>query len=683
MRIITPINDNWLFLHRECEVLPALPDPADPDASIVSLPHSWNAVDGHDGHLADVKVPGRDWAKGDLSGEVIEPYDRGAYWYFRTFTAPTQPLPGGRTYIEVLAAGQQAELYVNGVLLTTHKGGYSAFRADATGVLRESDNLLAIHVSNRHRSDVYPQHADFTFYGGLYRGVNIISVPAAHFDLDYFGGPGVMVTPRVAEGAVISHRTGVDGVVESTADAEFEINSFISGLPNDKFERISVNYSLISLYDEEEVWNVSRPVEAPAVTVPLPDAHLWSPETPYLYRFTASLIWNNETLDEVFFDLGVRTFSCTASEGFTLNGLPTPLRGVSRHQDRLYKGNALTEDDHWADALLIKELGANSIRLAHYQHSQVFYEACDELGFVVWAEIPFITIMNEDPAAHDNCVSQMTELIVQNYHHPSICFWGLSNEVLLAGKINDTLVENHKALNTLVKSLDSTRLTTMAHVAFTPLDSPLHRISDTEGYNNYFGWYYGTIEDNAPWMDDFHEKNPDIPLALSEYGCEGLINVHTDTPAAKDYSEEYQALYHEYMARAFAERPWIWGSYVWNMFDFGAAARNEGGVAGRNNKGLMTMDRLTKKDSYYVYQAWWTKVPMVHICGRRHALRKAQSTEIRVYSNQPEVTLRVNGEEQTLSADKVFIFHADLKAGMNTLIARAGDAKDVVVLEGK
>ena len=413
----------------------------------------------------------------------------------------------------------------------------------------------------------------------------------------------------------------------------------------------------------------------------MPDVTLWDCDNPYLYTVTATLQRRNEAYDEVSVRAGVRSFYCDPDKGFILNGVPTPLRGVSRHQDMLYKGNALTREDHYNDARMIKDLGANTIRLAHYQHSQDFYDACDELGFVVWAEIPFISVMNEDPAAHQNCISQLKELVLQNYNHPSICFWGISNEILIGG-ISEQLVENHKELNALCKRMDSTRLTTIAHVSMTPEDSPVHGITDVESYNHYFGWYGGKMEDNGPWFDRFHEEHPEISIGVSEYGCEGIINWHGPKPACKDYSEEYQALYHEHMAKVLDERPWLWSSHVWNMFDFGCAARNEGGVAGRNNKGLVTMDRKTKKDSYYIYKAYWSREPMIHLCGRRYAQRAGETTEIRVYSNQPMVSLYVNGVlESVKSAEKVFVFSVALKEGFNSILAAAGDCKDSMTIE--
>ena len=542
-----------------------------------------------------------------------------------------------------------------------HEGGYSTFRADVTDLCKEDgENLLVVACSNERKESVYPQSADFTFYGGLYRGVNIISVPDAHFDLEYYGGPGIEVTPTPCD----------------CGGAMFDIVTYTKGID----ENFTVLYSICDA-EGQEVAGGCRPADDTKIKLFVPDAKKWEIDDPYLYTVTARLQRRNETFDEVNARVGVRSFSCDPEKGFIINGKETPLRGVSRHQDMLYKGNALSKEEHYHDAELIKELGANTIRLAHYQHNQYFYDACDEMGFVVWAEIPFISVMNKDPEAHQNCISQMKELIIQNYNHPSICFWGISNEILIGG-ISEQLVENHKELNELVKELDPTRLTTIAHVSMTPIESPLHHITDVISYNHYFGWYGGKMEENGPWMDNFHKVHPDLCLGLSEYGCEGIVTYHGPNPACKDYSEEYQALYHEHMAKMLEERPWIWSSHVWNMFDFGCAARDEGGVAGRNNKGLVTMDRKTKKDSYYIYKAYWNKAPMVHICGRRYAQRAGETTEIRVYSNQPTVTLYLNGEKaEEKSAEKVFVFTVALAEGQNIVVAEAGGVKDSITLE--
>ena len=629
MREIISLNENWTLSFPK----------GDHATEQVNLPHTWNAVDGNDGNGSYLRTTGV---------------------YTRTFTAPKQPREGGRTYVEVLAAALNSTVKVNGQVATTHEGGFSIFRADVTDLCHEGENELTIEVSNEDTPSMYPSSADFTFYGGLYRGVNLISVPNAHFDLDYYGGPGMMVTPVPTE----------DG------GANFTIKSFVTNPADD----LTVMYSIEDCFGRE-VASAVRGSADTEVAIYVPDAQLWSMDEPNLYTVVATLQRNNEEVDEIAANVGVRSFKVTPDEGFSINGVPTPLRGVSRHQDRVFEGNALTAEEHYDDAMLIKELGANTIRLAHYQHSQDFYDACDEIGFAVWAEIPFISVFKKGEGAHKHVMEEMKELIIQNYNHPSIMFWGISNEILIGG-ISQELVDTHHDLEKLCKELDPTRLTTIAHVSTTPVNGPMHHITDLESYNHYFGWYGGKMEQNGPWLDQFHAEHPDICIGISEYGCEGIINWHSNTPQCKDYTEEYQALYHEHMAQVFEDRPWVWASHVWNMFDFGCAARNEGGVSGRNNKGLVTMDRKTKKDSYFVYQAYWTQTPMVHIAGRRHAQRAGETTEIKVYSNQDTVVLYVNGKEVgQQTAHRVFKFNAALNEGFNTIVAVAGDVKDSITLE--
>ena len=629
MREIISLNENWTLSFPK----------GDHATEQVNLPHTWNAVDGNDGNGSYLRTTGV---------------------YTRTFTAPKQPREGGRTYVEVLAAALNSTVKVNGQVATTHEGGFSIFRADVTDLCHEGENELTIEVSNEDTPSMYPSSADFTFYGGLYRGVNLISVPNAHFDLDYYGGPGMMVTPVPTE----------DG------GANFTIKSFVTNPADD----LTVMYSIEDCFGREAASAVRGSADT-EVTIYVPDAQLWSMDEPNLYTVVATLQRNNEEVDEIAANVGVRSFKVTPDEGFSINGVPTPLRGVSRHQDRVFEGNALTAEEHYDDAMLIKELGANTIRLAHYQHSQDFYDACDEIGFAVWAEIPFISVFKKGEGAHKHVMEEMKELIIQNYNHPSIMFWGISNEILIGG-ISQELVDTHHDLEKLCKELDPTRLTTIAHVSTTPVNGPMHHITDLESYNHYFGWYGGKMEQNGPWLDQFHAEHPDICIGISEYGCEGIINWHSNTPQCKDYTEEYQALYHEHMAQVFEDRPWVWASHVWNMFDFGCAARNEGGVSGRNNKGLITMDRKTKKDSYFVYQAYWTQTPMVHIAGRRHAQRAGETTEIKVYSNQDTVVLYVNGKEVgQQTAHRVFKFNAALNDGFNTIVAVAGDVKDSITLE--
>jgi len=637
MRQIINFNDNWVF-SKDREHWES-----------VTLPHTWNAVDGMDG-------------KGG--------YYRGECFYTKQFFTPALK-EGERVCLEVLAAGLTGKVRVNDRELGSHQGGYSSFTVDITEALNSTDdarpNTIAISTDNSPQSDVYPQMADFTFYGGLYRGVNLIILPQVHFDVSFHGACGLAVTPEtLPEGGAILH-----------------LNSWVKNASPD----YTVRYVITDAEGKEaaEIWRSS---ENPKADVLLTDPHLWQGvEDPYLYRLSAALVYRNETVDEVSTRFGIRSFRVDPEKGFFLNGKPMMLRGVSRHQDRLYLGNALTREQHYEDAAIIHEIGANTVRLAHYQHSSDFYDACDEYGFIVWAEIPYISSQSDDPAAHDNCVLQLKDLIYQNYNHPSICFWGISNEITIAGE-KPGLIENHRDLNRLAKELDPSRLTTIAHVSMLPMDSALHGITDVESYNHYFGWYGGSYENNEKWLDDFHAKHPDICLGLSEYGAEGIITYQPDQPKCRDYSESYQAEYHEHMAKILMERPYLWSTHVWNMFDFGCAARNEGGTAGRNNKGLVTIDRKIKKEAFYLYKAYWSREPFVYLCGRRYSRRASHTTSVKVYSNLNRVSLYVNGEPfATLHGDKIFLFeNIPLNDGFTFLTAKAEDREgnpvsDTITLE--
>ena len=384
-----------------------------------------------------------------------------------------------------------------------------------------------------------------------------------------------------------------------------------------------------------------------------------------------------ETVDNVSARFGCRSFTIDPNNGFILNGEEYPLRGVSRHQDRWGFGNALLPEHHKEDVDLILEVGATTIRLAHYQHDQYFYDLCDEVGLVIWAEIPYIS--KHLPGGRENTISQMKELITQNYNHASIVVWGLSNEITMNGEDDPDLIENHKILNDLVHGMDKTRLTTMACVSMCSMDAEYVQIPDVVSYNHYFGWYGGNTTMNGPWFDEFHAKHPNIPIGCSEYGCEAL-NWHTSNPKQGDYTEEYQAYYHEELIKQLFSRKYLWATHVWNMFDFGADSRAEGGENGQNHKGLMTFDRSYKKDAFYAYKAWLSDEPFVHLCGKRYVDRVEDVTKVTVYSNQPEVELFVNGKSlgKKTAADHFFYFEVP-NVGESTIVAKAGELTD----EGK
>ena len=602
----------------------------------VALPHTWNALDGQDG--------GADYWRGIGTYKIDLP----------------NPTAGKKQYIEIQGANHVATVYCNGRELGTHKGGFSTFRYDLTPAMKASGNVLTVVVTNG-VSDIYPQNADFTFYGGLYRDVNFVEVNDAHFDLLLDGTEAVFVTP---------HNVG------KTRVDLFPVNAEGTTL---KVELKDAEGTVVGTA-------LTAASEHAHVLIDVKNPHLWNGlADPYLYTAEASIVSGEEVLDTVVVNYGYRSFRVDAETGFYLNGKSLPLHGVARHQDRLDKGWAISKADHEEDVSLIKELGANTIRLAHYQHDQYFYDLCDKTGFVLWAEIPFISQFIPTEEAYNNTISQMTELVAQNYNHPAICFWGISNEILI-GDDREDLRQNLRDLNELAKAMDPSRLTTMAQVSMTPMDSEHNFITDLTSYNHYFGWYVGDVEDNGPWLDKFHAMHPDKPLGVSEYGAENILTWHTAEPDNHDYTEEYANYYHQEMLKTFAARPYLWATHQWNCFDFAADARNEGGVKGRNNKGLITYDRKEKKDAFYVYKAWWNPEPMVFVSGGRFVNRGPEAERnVIVYTNCDEVTLVVNGKDVATkkAEDHMITFENVVVDGENVITAYSGDVKaNTITLQG-
>ena len=626
MRNIINLNQNWTFVKDTTDITLR-------DGECVNLPHTWNSPDGYDG--------GND-------------YFRGACLYVKTLVKADLPA-ADQYYLEFRGANASADVYVGGKKLAHHDGGYSTWRVNITEEITDTTEIAVI-VDNSPSETVYPQMADFTFYGGLYRGVYLIAVNNSHFDLDYYGAPGIKVTPTV-EGS----------------DAKVEVEVFAKDLADGQ----AFVYTVYDK-DENELYRIESTDKK--VVFDVKDVHLWNGrKDPYLYCCEAEITENGEVLDNVCTRFGCRSFRIDPDNGFILNGEEYPLRGVSRHQDRWGVGNALLPEHHEEDIDLIMEVGATTIRLAHYQHDQYFYDLCDEKGLVIWAEIPYIS--KHMPGGRENTVSQMKELVSQNYNHPSIVVWGLSNEISIGGSDED-LLENHRILNDLVHEMDKTRLTTIAAVSMCKMDDPYLLIPDVVSYNHYFGWYGGDTTMNGPWFDKFHATHPTIPIGCSEYGCEAL-NWHTSDPKQGDYTEEYQAYYHEELIKQLFTRKYMWATHVWNMFDFGADARAEGGENGQNHKGLVTMDRKYKKDAFYAYKAWLVSPecdPFVHLCGKRYIDRVEDTTKVTVYSNLPEVELFVNGQSigKKTAADHFFYFDVQ-NAGESTIVAKAGDLTD----EGK
>lgn len=622
MRNVIQWNQNWRFAKK------AAPQPEDWES--VTLPHTWNALDGQDGG-------------GD--------YYQGIGWYQKVFTLETE---WKQVYIRFGAVSKAARIICNGHEAGEHSGGFSAFTVDLTPYLREGENELLVCADNSLELPVYPRSADFTFFGGIYRDVELICFDTdEHFDVTTFGTDALFVTPRK------------DGAVQ--------VKAFVSGK-----SRVSV--TLLDAKGETAAFGDADAVDGKAeLTLKVREPHLWDGLTDaYLYRAKAAVPG-----DEISACFGFRSFCVSPGGGFCLNGRSYPLHGVCRHQDRENMGWAITEKEHLEDMALIREIGANTIRLAHYQQAPFFYDLCDRNGMVVWAEIPFISVYDDRREADENIRKQLAELITQNYNHPSICFWGIANELGIGGE-SQKMIDLLKELNTLAKDLDPNRLTVIANIGSTPPESPMFHMTDLTAYNEYMGWYEKTADDHGSFCDEHHEKLPQTPLAISEYGADSVLSWHSAQPKCKDYSEEYQALLHEKAYQAFEERPYLWATWVWNMFDFAADARDEGGCKGRNNKGLVTFDRGTKKQAFYFYKASWSKEPFVYICGKRFTRRAEESVDVKVYSNAPEVSLWVNGVFfGTCRGKAVFLFrNVTLSRRFNELFVRTPDGQtDTLILE--
>lgn len=618
LRKIQKLMKDWTFIYH------------DNTKTVLDLPHTWNAIDGQDG--------GNDYWRGTCS-------------YEKNFKKPEFDSEKEQVYLQFHGVNASARVVLNGKEVCTHDGGYSTFRKDVTELL-EAENHLLVYVDNSVNTKVYPQKADFTFYGGIYRDVELLTVSKNHFELDYYGGQGICVTPEVIG-----------------SDAKIRVQTW-NNAPEGTVK--------VTLLDAEG--NAVAESDGTDTTIEVKNVHLWDGvRDPYLYTVKAELFVNGEIADEVVTNCGVRYFKFDPDTGFYLNGRPYNLHGVSRHQDFKGIGNAITKEHHERDMELIREVGANTIRLAHYQHDQYFYDLCDKYGMVVWAEIPYISEHLAD--GNDNTVSQMKELVVQNYNHPCIVTWGLSNEITISGRrYRRQMLKNHHELQKMVKEMDPTRVTTLACYAVCPHWHPVAHISDIVGWNLYLGWYIPGFFLNDLWISLWKFLYPKRCLGFSEYGAEGMPNLHSGKPKRGDNTEEYQNKYHEYMLECFKRHPYMWGNYVWNMFDFAADARNQGGEPGMNHKGLVTFDRKLKKDCFYLYKAYWTEAPFVYLAGRRYEYRTEAVTEITVYSTCGEVSLYNNGKlVETKKGERVFKFKMTMEKE-NHLEVKSGDCTDTAVI---
>lgn len=584
----------------------------------VDLPHTWNAQDA-------------------LSGKID--YKRGIGNYEKNlFIRPEWK--GKRLFIRFEGVNNIADVFINRRHIGEHRGGYGAFIFEITGKVEYGkENSILVRVNNGEQLDIMPLVGDFNFYGGIYRDVHLLITDETCISpLDY-ASPGVRLIQDSVSHRYAKVRAIVDLSNGSSGNQEVELNvRLLDGQRVVKEGTKNVNLSGNEVMQQELTFEIDQP-------------HLWNGrQDPFLYQAEVTLFRNGQMVDRVTQPLGLRFYRIDPDKGFFLNGKHLPLQGVCRHQDRSEVGNALRPQHHEEDVALMLEMGVNAVRLAHYPQATYFYDLMDKNGIIVWAEIPFVGPGGYNdkgfvdlPAFRANGKEQLKELIRQHYNHPSICVWGLFNELT---ELGDNPVEYIKELNVLAHQEDPTRLTTSASNQM----GDLNFITDAIAWNRYDGWYGGTPADLGTWLDRMHKDHPEICIAISEYGAGASIYHQQDSlvktvPTSWWHPENWQTYYHIENWKTISSRPYVWGSFVWNMFDFGAAHRTEGDRPGINDKGLVTFDRKVRKDAFYFYKANWNgEEPMLYLTGKRDTARTQRLQTIIAFTNQSGAELFVNGK---------------------------------------
>ncbi len=614
-RVDKTINTGWQYAGGDVEQA-AMPDFDDSGWGSIDLPHTWNALDGQDGG---------------------NNYRRGVGWY-RTHLALDPGLRGKALYLRFEGASMVTTVYVNGSEVGTHKGGFGAFCFDITPYVRFTRHeIIAVRVSNAPDSTVPPLSGDFTVFGGIYRGARLLALDSVSLSPLDHASSGVYITQS--------------GVTSKNADLT------ITAVVRNRSGSTASRDVVCDIVDHRGrvVYTARAPVQMSPASVKnvglhlsLKNPHLWNGRRdPYLYGARVRIVDGKRICDQVTQPCGIRSFAVDPERGFILNGQPYRLYGVSRHQDREGKGWAIGPEELREDYRLIEEMGCTAVRLAHYQQAQEFYDLCDRGGMVVWAELSLVDKVNASPEFFAACRSQLLELIKQNFNHPSIMFWSLANELIpdMQPEVYDTLVTT---LNRLAHALDPTRLTTLASRSRYDGRQFMNTVTDVIAYNVYKGWYEGKPDDFSAYLDDLHARFPHRSIGVGEYGAGASVDQHEipphkPLPGGPWHPEEWQSGFHEHYWKVLSQRPFVWGSFVWNMFDFAVDGRNEGDHPGRNDKGLVTYDRTVKKDAFYWYKAQWNPEPMVHITSKRFTPRNGMTAGIKVYSNCKWLRLIVNG----------------------------------------
>ena len=673
-----PLDQGWRFAFGAANGAEA-PAFDDHGWTQVSLPHSWN-------HMGGTK-----------DRDASYNHERGAAWYRLNFTPPAD-YSGKKLWLQFDGASIVTDVWLNGVKLGTHKGAFGRFRFDATAALKPGQaNLLAVRTDNSSpdapnspTAQIPPMSGDFFMFGGLYRQVSLIATDPVHLDMLDDGGPGVYARAKSiddkAAAIEVAERIANDGKQPQAVTVK-------TAILDDAGKEVAAGSESLTLAPGQTA------TASPDLSIAHP--HLWEgKKDPYLYQVLVTVSSDKgAVLDQMRQPLGVRSYKIDPDKGFFLNGKHLDLHGVSRHQDRPGKGWAISAEDQRQDMDIMLDLGINTLRLAHYQHDQTIYDLADRAGLAVWAEIPVVDrtspkgVADTPPDFQANAESQLRELIKQNYNHPAIFVWSVGNEVNLRA-LKPGEGEHAKPLltdlNGLAHQLDPSRLTAMADCC--EPGQGLERqeaevvagITDAFGYNRYQGWYYQTPQDLGPVLDGYHKLHASVPLSVSEYGAGGALSQHSDNamdgvvfPKGHFHPEEYESRLHEIWYRQLKARPYLWATWVWNMFDFVSDSRNEGDMLDTNDKGLVSFDRATRKDVFYYYQAQWSDKPVVHLNGRRYPDRAYDLNDVEVYSNAPAVRLSAGGRDlgETKCADYLCVWHnVHFQPGETVLTASASFA---------
>lgn len=644
------INQSWLFTPGYAYNMQKQPPWQE-----VDLPHSWNAMDANDGNIA---------------------YYRGLGVYKKQLNIKEKP-ESKRYYLKFEGSTTVTDVFVNGQHVGHHKGGYTAFTFEVTEAVKAGDNELLVMVNNAYDSEVMPLVGDFNVYGGIHRPVHLIIKDEVSFEMGNHGSSGIFISQKQVskETATIE----VKGKIFNGSAKDQEISMVIEVLDAKNKVVAQKETKLQSSKTEKTEFVQNLEIANPT---------LWNgKENPYLYYVKIAIKSEGIIVDQITQPLGLRNFKLDPDKGFFLNGKYLDLKGVCYHEAKQGKGSALTKADYKEDFQIMIDMGVNAIRTAHYPHSETFYDMCDSLGIVVYTEIPQVGpggfigrgFINSQ-GFKDNGKQQLTELIRQNYNHPSIVFWGLYNELKIQG---DDPHEYITELNQLAKKEDPYRYT----MAATFQDNHNNDITDAIGFNKYYGWYGGNASEIGTWADEVHQEFPNRPVSVSEYGAGASIQHHSDSlvapkPAGMWHPEEWQANYHEENWKALKTRPFIWGKFIWLMFDFGAAHRSEGDTKGINDKGIVSANREVKKDAYYFYKANWNPEPMLQLAEKRYVERINPNVKIKAYTNLPVVDFYLNGKKigSAKSSNGIALSkEIALKAGDNTITIKGKKLQDQVV----